>query len=92
MGKPQFSPRFWSRLGLPRPGNPYLGAVLPLLQSIAASGGFLPELEEKKHVISQDSWRLVKIEPEVQDTAWLGPRRFVTLGGHGASISPWESL
>ena len=56
--------------GPPRPGNPYLVAVMPLLQSIAASGGFLPDLNEKaKHVISQDSWRLVKIEPEVQENA-----------------------
>lgn len=50
------------------PGNPYLVTVMPLLVNMACSPA--PEKNEKsKHVITQDSWRLVKIEPEVQDIA-----------------------
>lgn len=42
--------------------------VMPLLVNMACSPA--PEKNEKsKHVITQDSWRLVKIEPEVQDIA-----------------------
>eukprot|EP00913_Durusdinium_trenchii_P013669 g12835.t2 len=50
------------------PGNPYLVSVMPLLLNMATACGPAFEKNEKsKHVITQDSWRLVKIEPEVQD-------------------------
>lgn len=52
------------------PGNPYLVSVMPLLLNMATACGPAFEKNEKsKHVITQDSWRLVKIEPEVQDIA-----------------------
>ncbi|CAJ1361549.1 unnamed protein product [Effrenium voratum] len=51
------------------PGNPYLASVMPLLASMASACNMAPQNQESKHIISQDSWRLVKIEPEVQDIA-----------------------
>ncbi|CAE8727111.1 unnamed protein product, partial [Polarella glacialis] len=64
------------------PGNPYLVGLAnpapanPLFLSVVAAGAQadsilgLDALPEKgKHAITQDSWRMVKIEPEVQDIA-----------------------
>ncbi|CAE7445267.1 Anks1b [Symbiodinium pilosum] len=41
----------------------------PLLINMASACGPPQEAAESKHIITQDSWRLVKIEPEVQDIA-----------------------
>lgn len=58
------------------PGNPYLVGLLPtdpgILNAVAADktpGGTDGPREKGKHVVTQDSWRLVKVEPEVQDLA-----------------------
>eukprot|EP00439_Symbiodinium_sp_Y106_P084908 s357_g26.t5 len=51
------------------PGNPYLVTVMPLLVNLGSACAPAHEAAESKHIITQDSWRLVKIEPEVQDIA-----------------------
>eukprot|EP00930_Biecheleria_cincta_P087538 TRINITY_DN76760_c0_g1_i1.p1 TRINITY_DN76760_c0_g1~~TRINITY_DN76760_c0_g1_i1.p1 ORF type:complete len:333 (-),score=48.65 TRINITY_DN76760_c0_g1_i1:33-1031(-) len=59
------------------PGNPYLVGLTPIvLGVVSAPGSGAPQVtapsapvEKGKHPITQDSWRLVKIEPEVQDLA-----------------------